>query len=267
MAIVKVTEADLAWWLEFAQTRSWTFAKTYADTAPHDYIVQDRTPGVTHEDVVRAARVIATFGIPGKFYSTTKLYLMSPDGRHRWWCEDRHFTDATLVNRGTTDLLYGVQNAPSTVSGIDSTFDEVATSWDAEHPVTTDDGERVDAVLSAYRGRYAPHVLDLGCGTGRLLDLGLASPECYVGVDSSQAMLNVLVRKHPRVAAIYPRDVHEVLQQGVFTPGQFDWVFVDAAVGLGPEELALVHRIARRAVGTFDAAQWSVTAPEHSSML
>ena len=41
----RITRADLDWWHEFAATREWTFAKTYAETAPHHYVVQDRTPG------------------------------------------------------------------------------------------------------------------------------------------------------------------------------------------------------------------------------
>ena len=61
----RITQEDLDWWLEFASTREWTFATTYATTAPHDYIVQGRTPGVTNDDVVQAARVICTCGQPG----------------------------------------------------------------------------------------------------------------------------------------------------------------------------------------------------------
>jgi len=31
----RITKADLEWWWEFAATREWTFAKTYALTPPH----------------------------------------------------------------------------------------------------------------------------------------------------------------------------------------------------------------------------------------
>lgn len=261
MVMERVTRADLGWWLDFAAGLEWTFARTYADTAPHDYVVQGRTPGVTHADVVRAARVIGTFGVPGKFYSTTKLYLTSPDGQFRWWCEDTHFTDATLVNRAGTDLLYGVQNAPSTVSGIETPWDEVATAWDEHHPAAVGEKDDLRELLAPHRGPYPPHVLDLGCGTGRLLDLGVVSPETYAGVDWSQAMLNVLVRKHPRVAAIYPMDVADALAAGLFTPGQFDWVFMDAEVDLGSEALAQVYRIARRTVIRVDGDEWDVSSP------
>lgn len=254
----RITEQDLKWWLDFASTREWTFASTYAATAPHDYIVQDRTPGVGHDDIERAARVITTFGTPGKYYSITKIYLVSPDGRYRWWTEDRHFSDATLVNRGTTERLYGIQNAPSTVGGNPSSYDEVATFWDADHPVSAGEADRAKGMFGPFRGKYPPHVLDLGCGTGRVLDLGLAVPERYAALDASQAMLNVLVRKHPKVAAVYPMDVREALASGQFTPGQFDWVFLDAAIDLDPELRAQVRELARMALVTVGGDEWAI---------
>jgi len=51
------------------------------------------------------------------------------------------------------------------------------------------------------------------------IDLGLVAPDRYAGVDSSQAMLNMLLGKHPRAAAVYPIDVWEALVAGRFTPG------------------------------------------------
>jgi SAM-dependent methyltransferase len=254
----RITHADLDWWLEFARTREWTFAKTYATTAPHDYVVQDRTPGVTHDDIVRAARVISTFGQPGKYYSVTKIYLEGPDGQHRWWTEDRHFTDATLVNRGPTSALYGIQNAPSTASARPSLYDEVATIWDSAHPITPGEREFAQEFLGSLRGTYPPHVLDIGCGTGRVLDLGVVTPDRYAGLDSSTAMLNVLVRKHPKVAALYPTDIRQALEEGMFTSGQFDWVVLDAAVSLDEGERSRVAQWARHAVIAVEGGSWEL---------
>jgi len=254
----RITTQDLDWWLEFAATREWTFAKTYAETAPHHYVVEGRTPGVTHEDMVRAARVIHTFGWPGKYYSLTKIYLLSPDGKYRWWTEDNHFTDTTLVNRATTELLYGIQNARVTTSGVDSLYDGVATTWDVDHPVAPGESDHVKLLLSGARGKYPPHVLDIGCGTGRVLDLGLAAPDRYAGLDTSQAMLNLLVRKHPTVAAVYPVDARDALAAGTFTPGQFDWVFLDAAVEVDDDLRKQVADIARLAVIDVNGREWAV---------
>lgn len=261
----RIDRSDLDWWLEFAATREWTFAKTYAENAPHHYVVQDRTPGVNHEDMVRAARVIHTFGQPGKYYSLTKVYLVSPDGKYRWWTEDNHFTDTTLVNRATTELFYGIQNAPSTASDFDSPYDAVATTWDLHHPTPDQEADRIRALLSRVRRKYPPHALDLGCGTGRVLDLGLVAADRYAGVDSSQAMLNLLIRKHPKAAAIYPVDVRSALAAGTFTPGQFDWVFLDAVVQLSAEERAQVEQIARLAVIDVDGTDWRVLDVAESS--
>ena len=254
----RITQADLDWWLELAATREWTFAKSYAESAPHHYVVQDRTPGVTHDDMERAARVIQTFGSPGKYYSLTKIYLVSPDGQYRWWTEDKHFTDATLVNRATTARCYGIQNAPTTVSGIETPYDEVATTWDVDHPVSSGGADHVQQLLAGARGKYPPHVLDLGCGTGRVLDLRLVAPERYAGLDSSRAMLNMLIRKHPRVAAVYPMDVRDALAAGLFTRGQFDWVFLDGSVELDAEQRSQVEQIARLAVITVTGEDWAV---------
>ena len=250
MTQIRVTQHDLEWWFEFAATHEWTFAKTYAQSAPHDYMVYGRTPDVSHADLVRAAHVIHTFGRPGKYYSVTKIYLESADGRHRWWTEDDDLADTNLVNRAATDVVYGIQNAPSTDSGIVSPYDELATSWDAEHPATTDAVQRARALVADLRGKYPPHVLDLGCGTGRVLDFGLASPDRYAGVDCSRAMLNMLVRKHPKVAMVYPMDVRNALDVRLFTAGQFDVVFLDPAVRLSPDQLELVESIARRTLVT-----------------
>jgi SAM-dependent methyltransferase len=254
----RITRADLEWWLALAAQLEWTFAKTYAETAPHHYVVENRTSGVTHDDMVRAARVIHTFGQPGKYYSLTKIYLVSPDGKCRWWTEDKHFTDTTLVNRATTELFYGVQNPQSTISGVDSPFDQIATFWDADHPVSEVEVEQVKRLLAGVRGTYPPHVLDIGCGTGRALDLGLVAPERYAGVDSSQAMLNLLLRKHPKAAAVYPVDIRSALRARTFTPGQFDWVVVDSAVKLSAQEREQVEQIARIAVIDAGRDDWSV---------
>ena len=76
----RIAQADLDWWVGLAPALEWTFARTYAQTAPHSYVVLGRTAGMTMDDYVRAARVIHTFGRPAKFYGMTSIYLTSPDG-------------------------------------------------------------------------------------------------------------------------------------------------------------------------------------------
>jgi hypothetical protein len=104
--------ADLDWWLDLAPTLKWTWAKTYANSAPHWYVVQGRTEGMTRADFLRAGRVIRTFGEPGKFYSMTNLYLFTQDRRLKFWCmwsSPPKDDDATLINLATTERTYGPQ--------------------------------------------------------------------------------------------------------------------------------------------------------------
>ena len=124
------TDDDLTWWLTLAPTLEWTFARTYAETAPHAYVVLDRTAGMTREEYVRAAHVIHTFGQPAKFYTMTSIYLTSPDGRLKWWTMDRDLNETGLINQATTERLYGAQNAPATRSGIHTPYDAIATRYD-----------------------------------------------------------------------------------------------------------------------------------------
>lgn len=221
-----ITDDDLTWWLERAEALDWTWAKTYADTAPHDYVVASRTKDFTREDYVRAGRVIHTYGRPAKFYGMTSIYLTSPDGRLKWWTMDSNVADTNLINRATTDRLYGVQNAPETRSDLVSDYDAVATTYDAESPTSPEFAEALRSAVGELRGEHTPAVLDVGCGTGRVLDLGLTRPERYAGVDPSTPMLNQLVRKHPSVGAVHPTTIERAIEQRLFTPGQFEIVTV-----------------------------------------
>jgi hypothetical protein len=108
------TRDDLRWWLDLATTLRWTFAKTYADSAPHWYVVAGRTEAFELADAIRAGRVIRTYGEPGRFYSMTNLYLPVP-GRlpmKCWamWGDEPKDADADLINLATTDRTYGPQS-------------------------------------------------------------------------------------------------------------------------------------------------------------
>ena len=249
------TIEDLHWWVDLAARLAWTFAKTYAESAPHSYVVHPRTEGLAPEDYVRAAHVIHTFGEPAKFYAMTSIYLTSPDGRLKWWTMDDDLNATGLINQATTDRLYGVQNAPSTRSGIATAYDAVATGYGNVHPVTVEERRHWEELVAPLRCRYAPSVLDVGCGTGRVLDLELTTPDRYAGVDPSQPMLNMLVRKYPGVGAVYPMTIEQVLEERTFTPGQFEFVTVcNRGPSITDETLAALERVASRALVLSDAA-------------
>jgi hypothetical protein len=98
------TSADLEWWLTLAPTLQWTWAKTYAQRAPHWYIVAGKTPGISYDDFIRAGRVIRTFG--------ERLYLFTEDRSLQFWCiwsSPPKDDDATGINMAETERTYGPQ--------------------------------------------------------------------------------------------------------------------------------------------------------------
>lgn len=117
-----------------------------------------------------------------------------------------------------------MQNAPSTASGVQTRYDGIATTYDQLHPASQTLTAALRAAVASLSGDFPPAVLDVGCGTGRILDLGLTTPERYAGVDASHPMLNQLVRKHPTVGAIYPMLIQQALAARLFTHRQFEIV-------------------------------------------
>ena len=224
-----ITPRDLNWWLQTAEQLEWTFAKTYARTAPHDYVVLGRCP-LSRADIIRAAKVIHTFGEPGKYWDTTNIYLTSPDRRWKWWTMDRDLNTTTLVNRATTDLTYGVQDTPRTYTPEFTEYDAIATDYDATRDSSQDETVR-QRILGHFVGGQPASVLDVGCGTGALLDMGAVDPSAYTGIDPSQAMLNALVSKHPRVARVIPScfEDAEDLAEGYDLVVAMDVPILDAA--------------------------------------
>ncbi len=166
-----ITPSDLNWWLQAADQLEWTFAKAYATTAPHDYVVLGRCP-LSRGDIIRAAKVIHTFGQPGKYWDTTNIYLTSPDGRWKWWTMDPDLNPTTLVNRATTGLTYGVQDAPPTFNPEFTEYDAIAADYDATRDGSQDEMVR-QRILDHFGGSQPASVLDVGCGTGALLDIGI----------------------------------------------------------------------------------------------
>lgn len=198
------TQQDLDWWLELAPTLKWTFARSMPDS-PHSYVVRAKT--LNERDFMRAVRVIRTFGEPGKFYSMTNIYL-THEGM-KWWTMGDTLDGTVIINQATTEQTYGRQDAPRTHSKVKSVYDTLATDYDErydpEHCAECEDeNAEVWKLITGYFPGSLPTTLDVGGGTGLFLDLGLTSPDKYSVVDPSQAMLNELIRKHPKVKHVYP---------------------------------------------------------------
>ncbi|GAA1942305.1 class I SAM-dependent methyltransferase [Agromyces allii] len=240
-----MSPSDLEWFIRRMTNPAmpWTCAKTYAQSAPHEYVVHPRTPGLTREGFQRAAHVIHTFGEPGRFWRSTNTYLVV--GPHRYWTMDADLDDTDLINRAVNDRVYGVQDAPRTFHGGWVEHDALGTTYDAAQtarrtPADDDfDQALIDAVRSEF-GARPPRTLDIGCGTGRVLDLGLTTPGRYTGIDPSQAMLNALVRKHPGVRRLIPARFEDV-PRTLLAP-DYDLVLA-VDTGLTPDQIERVEAI------------------------
>jgi hypothetical protein len=244
-----ITRGDLRWWLDMEAQLDWQFATTYAEGAPHEYVVADKTPGLTQADAARAAHVIRTFGEPMKFYRTTRVYLTTLRGWKHWDMQGGHIidSDVTLINRGRVEHVYGVQNAPRTSSGVESVYDGLATTWDAQHGMTAEEKTQTAALITEVFGDRLGRTLDVGCGTGWPLDEGLVEPVRYVGIDPSTGMLNALVAKHPHLAGVHPMTFADAARQHVLCGSRFDTVLAlgGSSSYLSPEDVTAMHQWAK----------------------
>lgn len=205
-----ITEKDLQWWARTWGELRWTFASTMPGV-PHSYVVKGRT--MDPDDFERAVKVIRTFGQPGKFYGRTNIYLTLGD--RKWWTMGAPLEETIIINMATTDKVYGTQDAPSTATDTFTVYDALATEYDRRYLGEEDlkENETIRRLITRHFGAYAPSVLDIGCGTGLLLDLGVTSPAVFTGIDPSQGMLNELIRKHPKVRSIIPGTFEEAWEQ------------------------------------------------------
>ena len=85
----------------FVAMVSWTFAKTYATTWPHEYIV--RTPE-NASMILAIARHIFEHGIEERFYSQIIKY--HHEGGKVYWSMDMTPESTDLINRCDEDSTY-----------------------------------------------------------------------------------------------------------------------------------------------------------------
>jgi len=84
----------------FVESTPWTFAKTYAATWPHEYVVRKANAPM----ILSLARHIFAHGVEGRFYSQVRKYHHE-DGKVYWSMADTP-EGATLINRCNEDQTY-----------------------------------------------------------------------------------------------------------------------------------------------------------------
>ena len=94
----------------FIESTAWTFAKTYAATWPHEYVV--RTPQNTAM-VLALARHIFEHGVEGRFYSQVRKY--HHEAGKVYWSMDETPEATGLVNRCGETQTYEARMAAGTL--------------------------------------------------------------------------------------------------------------------------------------------------------
>jgi hypothetical protein len=96
----------------FVESTPWRFAKTYAATWPHEYVV--RTPE-NAAMILALARHIFEHGVEGRFYSQVRKY--HHEGGKVYWSMDATPEATGLVNRCDENSTYEARLAAGTLPG------------------------------------------------------------------------------------------------------------------------------------------------------
>ncbi len=162
----------------------WIYAKTMPHN-PHHYTL--RKEWRCDDDFVRVVEYIREHGY--KAYYKGRPYMQLDVNEHFYWTMGAPIPQTILINRKVREAC-----AP---------YDAIAPHYDALwcDAAARQENEELAAALRDLYGdwQYDAAVLDVGCGTGLLLDL--AQPRDYTGVDPSPAMLERLRARHSRYAS------------------------------------------------------------------
>ena len=83
---------------KFINNSQWIFAKTYAATWPHHYIVRDR---VDENLFVKMVQHIRHFGYEGRFYNMKITYF--DEAGYVYWTMGAPIEETTIINRCTEE--------------------------------------------------------------------------------------------------------------------------------------------------------------------
>ena len=94
----------------FVDSAHWTFARTYAASWPHEYIVRNAENAPM---ILALARHIFEHGVDGRFYSQVRKY--HHEGGKVYWFMDSTPEATTLVNRCDDAQTYEARLAAGTL--------------------------------------------------------------------------------------------------------------------------------------------------------
>lgn len=245
--VMRTRPEDYDAWMDMHDKIRWTFARTMPGT-PHSYMVKGKN--VSEEVYWLAYQVRRTWGVPGKFYSRTQLYLTHRDNPDiRYWSLDVVPEGSELINMADDGKSYGVQDAPVTWNDRFAEYDEISCWWDWQYRDLTElDKANLWRLVHNYVGVPKPSMIDVGAGTGASIESQAAASTQTLAIDPSQGMLNDLVVKFPEIKEVYPGTFAEWMDQADPKTQSRDVVVASTGSGsyLSPEEIAGTTEFAKR---------------------
>ena len=172
------TSAELT---ELLETHSYRFARTMPG-APHSYTLK-RT-WRPEELFVEALRKMRAVERVEEFFKGWWYRRFTANG-YKYWTMGANL-EHILINRA-------IHDAPS------DSYAAIADAYDLGVHSRKSDIEQSERVYGALEIGPDAEILDIGCGTGTLVDFRFRdiNPERYTGVDPSRGMLGVFADKHP----------------------------------------------------------------------
>ena len=155
---------------------TWYWAKTMP-TIPHEYIVRSRCR-LSQDEFDKFVLLQRNHGTPKRWgkYNFPYLYI---DG-YKYWTMGAPINETIIINR---QKVFDEYNTIAPV--YDSLFNDEF--------FKKEDQEVAEMLSDSLFGR----TLDVGCGTGKLIELMDIDSRFYTGVDPSRAMLNIFSSKFP----------------------------------------------------------------------
>ncbi len=82
----------------------WGRAKTYEESAPHEYIVKGYFSLEGRKIFLELADYIRKYGYKEKFYKTTYIYFVLDDKKYRLMCKNE--SQDQIINKSDKELIY-----------------------------------------------------------------------------------------------------------------------------------------------------------------
>lgn len=205
---------ELTWFSEVAPTWPWRWARSYADSYPHSYVVKGKQVGA--EDYERAVRLTLAVGEPRNFLGRVNIELHLPhvaiehgpeSGKElvrgvKFWPMTYRMSDSGVFNMAPMKLSYGEQTAARsrTLATRPSQFDFAAPDWhDLQVPLIQK--WRIALWKLIVGDRYVPSLIELGPTPGYAIDLQLIDADAatdgrYAVIQESQGLMNQVIYRH-----------------------------------------------------------------------